>query len=253
MFMLPPTLRLSDFGGSMNITEGTTYALTDAWGKFLAFYVQVLREAGGAIFVIGFLAFLVIALVVSAVRRGWGGVITLLAVVAVLAVLGAMLLPALACAKKRAQSISSVNNLKQIGLAARIFSGDNNDRLPASFDEMKNELGTDRITIDPATGQRYTYIGGGLSLNSLKPESVIAYSTIANGRCAVLLADGSVQQMSGGKFGELSQHGLVQLATPQEMAERQREAVMDGQLGVASTVAPAAPLASASGSALFFH
>ena len=93
---VPPSLRLSDFGGSMNIAQGTTYELLDAWEKFLAFYGQVLREAGGAILVIGFLAFLVIALVISAVRRGWNGVITLLAVMAILAVLGAMLLPALA-------------------------------------------------------------------------------------------------------------------------------------------------------------
>ena len=41
-----------------------------------------------AILVIGFLAFLVIALVISAARRGWNGVLTLLAVVAMLAVLG---------------------------------------------------------------------------------------------------------------------------------------------------------------------
>ena len=94
-FFVPPSFRLSHFGGSMNIAQGTTYGLLDAWGKFLAFYGEVLREAGGAILFIGLLAFLVIALVISAVRRGWNGVLTLLAVVAILAVLGAMLLPAL--------------------------------------------------------------------------------------------------------------------------------------------------------------
>ena len=92
---VPASLRLSDFGGSMNIAQGTTYELLDAWEKFLAFYGQVLHEAGAAILVIGLLAFLVIALVISAVRRGWHGVLTLLAVMAMLAVLGAMLLPAL--------------------------------------------------------------------------------------------------------------------------------------------------------------
>src|SRR5277367_22490 len=106
-----------------------------------------------------------------------------------LAVLGAMLLPALAAAKRKAQRISSVNNLKQVGLAARIFAGDNGDRLPASFDEMKNELGTDKITYDTETGQRYTYLGGGMPVNSLKPESVLAYSPIFNGHCEVLFAD----------------------------------------------------------------
>ncbi len=239
---VPPTLRVSDFGGSMNITQGTTYDWLDAWEKFLAFYGQVLREAGGAILVIGFLGLLVIALVISAARRGWSGILTLLAVMMILAVLGGMLLPALSAAKKKAQSINSVNNLKQIGLAVRIFSGDNGDRLPASFDEMKNELGTDKITYDPATGQRYTYLGGGASMNSLKPDSVIAYSAQDNrGGCEVLFADGSVERVSAAKFGELSQRGLVQLAAPQELAEKQREVVLNGQFQPpANQPAPAA-------------
>ena len=225
---VPASLRLSDFGGSMNIANGTTYELLDAWEKFLAFYGQVLHEAGGAILFIGLLAFLVIALVISAVQRGWHGVITLFAVVAMLFVLGAMLLPALSAAKRKAQRINSVNNLKEVGLAVRVFAGDNGDRLPMSFDEMKNELGTDRITYDTETGQRYIYLGGGMSLDSLKPESVLAYSPILNGHCNVLFADGSVAQMSDGKFAELSQRGLVQVATQQEIAMHQQQAAIAG-------------------------
>jgi hypothetical protein len=87
-----------------------------------------------------------------------------------------MLLPALASAKKKAQKISSVNNLKQIGVATKIFAGDNGDRLPASFEEMRNELGTDKVTYDPGTGQRYIYLGAGMSENNLQPQSVLAYS-----------------------------------------------------------------------------
>ncbi|MEI8289254.1 MAG: hypothetical protein WCH99_07255 [Verrucomicrobiota bacterium] len=242
---VPPTLRLSDFGGSMSVTQGTTYELLDAWGKFLAFYGEVLREAGGTILVVGFLALLVFALVISAARRGWNGIITLLAVFAIIAVLGAMLLPALASAKRRAQSISSVNNLKQIGLAVRIFSGDNNDRLPASFEEMKNELGTDKVTYDPATGQRYTYLGGGQSLNNLKSDSVIAYSTLdEKGHCSVLFADGSVEMASAQRFAELSQRGLVRLASPQGLAEKQREMLERSQFAEnrpATIAAPAKP------------
>ena len=246
---VPPSFRLSHFGGSMNIAQGTTYGMLDAWEKFLAFYGEVLREAGGAILFIGLLAFLVIALVISAVRRGWNGVITLLAVVAILAVLGAMLLPALAGAKRRAQRISSVNSLHQIGLAALTFAGDNGDRLPLSFDEMKNELGTDKVLYDTETGQRFTYLGGGMSLDALKPDSVLAYSPIFNGHCEVLFADGSVQQMTAEGFAQLSQRGLVQPATPQEIAaQQQRQAVARGQFvehlaekPAPATTAPAVP------------
>ena len=248
---VPPTLRVSDFGGNMNITQGTTYDWLDAWEKFLAFYGEVLHEAGGAILVIGFLALLVFALVISAARRGWSGVLTLFAVFAIIAVLGAMLLPALASAKRKAQSISSINNLKQIGLAVRIFSGDNGDRLPTSFDEMKNELGTDKITYDPATGQRYVYLGGGQTLDSLKPESVIVYSALdEKGRCAVLFADGSVEMATAQRFAELSQRGFIQLAAPQELAVKQREVVAQSQFAgnkPASASEPPPPMASVNG------
>ena len=56
--------------------------------------------------------------------------IELLVVIAIIAILAAMLLPALAAAKKKAQKINCVNNLKEVGLAFHEWEGDNGDRYP---------------------------------------------------------------------------------------------------------------------------
>jgi hypothetical protein len=66
------------------------------------------------------------------------------------AIMAGMTLPALAQAKGKAQSIACVNNLKQMGLAARIYANDNNGAFPPNFLSITNELNTPKILFCPA-------------------------------------------------------------------------------------------------------
>ena len=123
----------------------------------------------------------------------------------ILIVPAGLLLPALARAKAKASEINCVSNLKQIGLGARLYSGDNKETFPPDFLSMSNELNTPKILVcnadtkhtkalnwaafDPRQNVTYEYLKPGIA-ESNAMNQVIFRCPIHNN---VGLGDGSVQ------------------------------------------------------------
>jgi hypothetical protein len=141
----------------------------------------------------------------------------------------AMLLPALAAAKNKAQMILCVNNEKQLALAVRIYSGSHNGQLPHAAtwcDDIKPNLDSDRYFICPSAGitNRCDYAFNtkldGIDESKISPSTVMIFESdggwnasggpelmISKPRHArtylVAFADGSIQILRESQIGNL--------------------------------------------------
>jgi prepilin-type processing-associated H-X9-DG protein len=141
----------------------------------------------------------------------------------------AMLLPALSKAKQRAQTIQCVNNMKQVALAVRIYSGDNGGHFPPAktwCDSIKSYAGSNRIFKCPAASpaDRCDYAFNshldGVDEKNIDPNTVLLFETEGgwntsggpelmlpksrHGRLYVVaFADGSVQQLTSDRLAGL--------------------------------------------------
>lgn len=114
----------------------------------------------------------------------------------------ALLLPAVAQVRFKAQEVPCMTAVKQITMAAHAYAAENNDTLPQSLDQLKSHLGSKELVCQAAQGQTgpcYEIVASGRKLSEITvpAKTVIVRETQARhrGQRAVGYADGHVEMV----------------------------------------------------------
>jgi hypothetical protein len=142
----------------------------------------------------------------------------------------------MAKAKEKALSIACINNLKQFGLAVRVWALDNNDSNPPNVVCMSNELSTPKILVCPADTNRpvatdfFSFSMANCTYEFLAPSEVTDKEPQrVLSRCPIHghigLCDGSVQSSVAKNHPDwlVEQDGKVYMVTPDMIRQRQSQ------------------------------